>query len=263
MPLSMQRTVSAPRGTVPAPRGTAPGHTSPVRLLQPALRLRPAPRAEPPLVPVPPCTSTDRRAVHGSTGVAGEQGALPLLFALPEGIPASTTSRRLRRGPSAKGAKSADWGPRATGRDELADPAAWAGRLVQALLEVEAGLRPGAQLGRWLREDVALRVRKRAALTAGRTASAVAARGRTGRQPAAAQTAAARGRLLVRSVHVCEPEDGVAEVTAVVLRADRAVAVAVRLEGLDGRWLCTAYDVLEPGSTTATGLEEDTLVQAS
>jgi hypothetical protein len=49
--------------------------------------------------------------------------------------------------------------------------------------------------------------------------------------------------LVVGAVHVCEPVDGVAEVTAVAHRSGRAHAVAARLEGLDGRWRCTALQV--------------------
>jgi len=49
--------------------------------------------------------------------------------------------------------------------------------------------------------------------------------------------------LVVGPVHVCEPVDGVAEVTAVARRGGRAHAVAARLEGIDGRWRCTALQV--------------------
>ena len=49
--------------------------------------------------------------------------------------------------------------------------------------------------------------------------------------------------LIVGPVHVCEPVDGVAEVTAVARRAGRAHAVAARLEGIDGRWRCTALQI--------------------
>ena len=49
--------------------------------------------------------------------------------------------------------------------------------------------------------------------------------------------------LVVGPVHVCEPVDGVAEVSAVARRAGRAHAVAARLEGIDGRWQCTALQI--------------------
>ena len=43
----------------------------------------------------------------------------------------------------------------------------------------------------------------------------------------------------VRSLHVQEHADGVAEVCATVRRGQRMAAVALRLEGLSGRWTCT------------------------
>ena len=49
--------------------------------------------------------------------------------------------------------------------------------------------------------------------------------------------------LLVGRVHVSEPVDGVAEVSAVARRDGRAHAVAARLEGIDGRWRCTALQI--------------------
>ena len=49
--------------------------------------------------------------------------------------------------------------------------------------------------------------------------------------------------LLLGPVHVCEPVDGVAEVSAVARRSGRAHAVAARLEGSAGRWRCTALQI--------------------
>jgi hypothetical protein len=42
-------------------------------------------------------------------------------------------------------------------------------------------------------------------------------------------------------VRVCEPADGVAEAAAVVHGPQRTRAVALRLEGMDGRWRVTAF----------------------
>ena len=104
-----------------------------------------------------------------------------------------------------------------------------------------------------------------AAAVAGRTAAGPARPGGAGRSaavtPAAPVHDAGPVRLPVRRptaalvrrrrrprsssgrVHVCEPVDGVAEVSAVARRAGRAHAVAARLEGLDGRWRCTALQI--------------------
>jgi hypothetical protein len=50
-------------------------------------------------------------------------------------------------------------------------------------------------------------------------------------------------RGVVRSLHVSEPADGVAEVCALGRRRTRSTAVALRLEGMDGRWQCTALEL--------------------
>jgi len=49
------------------------------------------------------------------------------------------------------------------------------------------------------------------------------------------------GRL--RRLIVSEPADGVAEVTAVVERGPRTRALALRMEGRDGRWVVTALQM--------------------
>ena len=49
--------------------------------------------------------------------------------------------------------------------------------------------------------------------------------------------------LVVGRIRVCEPVDGVAEVSAVAHRGGRAHAVAARLEGIDGRWRCTVLQI--------------------
>ena len=50
-------------------------------------------------------------------------------------------------------------------------------------------------------------------------------------------------RAVVRSVRVCEPADGVAEASAVVVDGGRVRAVAFRMVGLDGRWRVEALQV--------------------
>ena len=45
------------------------------------------------------------------------------------------------------------------------------------------------------------------------------------------------------NVRVCEPADGVAEVSAAFRRADRVRAMAFRIEGVDGRWRITALEL--------------------
>jgi hypothetical protein len=111
-----------------------------------------------------------------------------------------------------------------TGSSELPDPARWAARLVQAVVEVLAHERPRQQLVRWLSPQVYADL--------GLHLSATPRRARTG------------VRRTVSSIHLCEPADGVVEASAVVVGGTRARAVAVRLEGWDGRWRCTRLAVL-------------------
>lgn len=151
-------------------------------------------------------------------------GTLALAFDLPSGVPAIPDApaipARLRLVGGWDAAQDSHFAPQPTPRADLPDPRAWTPRLVQALVEVLGGLRPASQLVRW---------------TSGEVYTAVTA------QAAHAGKAAPRGR--VRSVHVSEPADGVAEVCALVQRGPRAHAVALRLEGIDGRWQCTVFEL--------------------
>lgn len=103
----------------------------------------------------------------------------------------------------------------------------WTAHLLQALLEVLAGSRPPAQVRRFTADAVY------ADLTTKVTRRAVDGR---------AAGPAPRGDA-VRSVHITEPDDGVVEACAVVRRGSRLRAVALRMEGRDGRWQCTALQV--------------------
>ena len=106
---------------------------------------------------------------------------------------------------------------RPTGRGELPDPA-WLGRrLLIAVLESAGGRRSPRQLAPYLSQAV--------------FNGLVADLERPERRGWAAAA-------VLRSVRVCEPADGVAELSAVVQTGRRFRAVAARLEGLDGRWRC-------------------------
>jgi Family of unknown function (DUF6459) len=115
-----------------------------------------------------------------------------------------------------------DFGPVWSGRAELPDARVAGRRLVTLTLEALAGRRPLAQLQPITSQGVF------AALSAGRRPRWCA----DGTAP-----------LVVGTVHVSEPVDGVVEVSAVARRAGRAHAVAARLEGIDGRWRCTALQI--------------------
>lgn len=113
--------------------------------------------------------------------------------------------------------------PIATPSTSLPDARRWAGQFVQAAIEVAAGLRPPSQLVRWTSEEVQACLTRRASLAKRLDASPTR-------------------RAVVGSVRVCHPQDGVAEASAVVTQGERARAVAVRMEGLDGRWRVTALE---------------------
>ena len=116
----------------------------------------------------------------------------------------------------------ADFGPAWSTRSDLPDPAAAGRRLLTLALEALAGRRPLIQVQ---------------PLTSAGVFTALS----TGRRPR--WCAQATAPLLIGRVHVSEPVDGVAEISAVVRRGGRAHAVAARLEGIDGRWRCTALQV--------------------
>lgn len=120
------------------------------------------------------------------------------------------------------------FGPQSTSRADLPDPGRWAGQMAQAIVEVMSGLRPAAQVVRWTTPQVYAVIARRGAL---------AARRRTTGARAASQ------RAVVRSVHVCEPADGVAECSIVVSEGVRVRAMAVRLAGQDGRWRVEALQI--------------------
>jgi ABC-type phosphate transport system ATPase subunit len=90
-----------------------------------------------------------------------------------------------------------------------------AARILAAVVEVLACRRPLHHLAAWATQDVLARI------------------ARLDEQPTA-----------VRSVRVSEPAAGVAEATAVLTRGTRVVAAAARFEAVEGRWLCTALDLL-------------------
>ena len=174
-------------------------------------RVPPSPRALRSL-PVPICepnpVRSARRPVHA---VPATQGSLALAFTVTE----------------PEDDQDPDFGPQPTARRDLPDPAGACTALVQAIVEVLGGARPSAQLARWLTADVYSGLQRRAGL---------AARLRRGAAPTPTHS-------VVRRVRVCEPRDGVVEACAVIVEQDRVRAVALRLEGMDGRWRATAVEI--------------------
>jgi len=151
--------------------------------------------------------------------VPAAQQTLALVLPMPTGTPGGA---RL----GAPGSDPDDFAARRpTPGHVLPAPGPWAAQFVQAALEVTTGRRPHSQLTRWTTDEVRARLALRADL----------ARRRRDTRPVR--------RIVVRSTRVCVPRDGVAEASAVVTDGQRTRAVALRLEGLDGRWRVTALEL--------------------
>lgn len=122
------------------------------------------------------------------------------------------------------GAYDSYFGPQATATHDLPEARPWADRMVRALLEICAGTRPVDQLSRWLAPEVRDRVARRSTLAR-----------RRGR--------CRSGPPVVRALLACHPADGVCEVAAVVHLDGRVRALALRMSGVDGRWVITALEL--------------------
>jgi hypothetical protein len=161
----------------------------------------------------------DGAAATTSARPGGPQtdGALALSVPFRAEPPAAPEPPPLRLVPSEPDLDDDDFDVVRTGRGGLPAPQRRAVVLVRAILEAIAGERPVAQLMRWVSEDVYADIESTVCPGTPRTWAAT-----------------------VRRVIVTEPADGVAEVAAVVQRGRRSTALALRLEGLDGRWVVTA-----------------------
>ena len=115
-------------------------------------------------------------------------------------------------------------------RAALPDPEPLLENLTRCIIEVLAGARELEQIARWVTDDVYRHLLKRVVLSS--------------RARQAKGVVASRPTFGVGSITVCEPRDGVVEGVVIVRGRARTRAVAIRLEGLDGRWRATAVNVL-------------------
>ena len=165
---------------------------------------RPAPRREPPF---------DDEQTGRHLSLVG-----PLDQPLPFDAPGTDAPSALRLRP-----QTDPFAARPTGRHELPAPAVQARQLVIGVIETATGRRPASQL----RHHTSPTVQAGLVRDAGRIS-----RLGTARRPAT-----------LHSLHVTEPADGVAEIAAVLRVGDRFRALALRLEGLDGRWRCVRLQI--------------------
>ena len=170
----------------------------------PGPRRLPMPVCEPPLAGEPGAVTSTAPLVSAGQGVLALNLKNPRRTGLDESFAA----------------------PRPTPGSDLPEAQQWGRRYVQVLLEVLAGQRPTTQLLRWSSTDVYAVLQRRAALGARLRRAGTAAR-----------------PPVVRSVRTCAPRDGVTEAAAVVVDSGRVRAVALRVEGWDGRWRVTALEM--------------------
>lgn len=119
--------------------------------------------------------------------------------------------------------------PGDAGDPALPDPRQWAARLARACAEVAIGARPPGQLTRHVARDELARLARRGVAVQ--------------RHPSArAQRGVSRLRT-VRAVRVCPVAPGIVETSAVLVGGERAQAIAIRLEAVEGRWLATVVQL--------------------
>ncbi|MDE0547289.1 Rv3235 family protein [Microbacterium sp. C7(2022)] len=120
--------------------------------------------------------------------------------------------------------------PQRTPSTDLPEVEPFLRNLTIGVLEVLAGVREVDQLARWLTEEPFRKLVTRANLSA---------RARNARG-----VPAARPPHRLMSIHHTSPADSVVEATVIVQMPTRVRAVAIRLEGMDGRWRATSVGVL-------------------
>ena len=111
-----------------------------------------------------------------------------------------------------------DFAPEPTSALDLPDLNEWCGNFARNVLEVYAGRRAPAQLIKQFHHRIFCELIRKSG------------------------SEKEIGRI--RKLHITEPLDGICEGTVTVRFADRLRALVFRFEGIDGRWLCTALQLL-------------------
>ena len=114
--------------------------------------------------------------------------------------------------------------------EDLPDPIPMAQNLARRVIEVLAGARDIEQISRWVSDDVYMHILKRVVIST--------------RARRAKNQSIVRPNFAVGKTFLCEPRDGVVETAVIVEGKARTRVVAIRMEGLDGRWRATAIGVL-------------------
>lgn len=122
------------------------------------------------------------------------------------------------------------FGPQKTSAADLPDPRPLAENLARSVMEILAGARELEQISRWVTDDVYRHLIMRVQVSA--------------RARALKKIPVARPVFSLGSTLVCQPADGVCEAVVIVHGRARTRSIAIRLEGLDGRWRAAAIHVL-------------------
>ena len=112
----------------------------------------------------------------------------------------------------------ADEMPVPTSASELPDIHMWTMKFIVSVVEIWGGRRQPAQLIRWCHRVIFMELLKKSG------------------------TQSEIGKI--KSLHQSQPLDGICETTALIRYGNRLRAVVIRFEGVDGRWLCTALEMI-------------------
>ncbi|MEY4533154.1 MAG: hypothetical protein RI926_923 [Actinomycetota bacterium] len=122
------------------------------------------------------------------------------------------------------------FGHQPTATSALPDPQPMVENLARSVMEILAGCRDLDQISRWVTDEVYRNLLQRVHIS--RRARAV-------KKQAAVLPTFGLGRTIIT-----HPVDGVVESVVIVHGKARTRSIAIRLEGLDGRWRATAIHVL-------------------
>ncbi len=122
------------------------------------------------------------------------------------------------------------FGQQPTKTAELPDPQPMVENLARSVMEILAGCRDLDQIARWVSDDVYRNLLQRVHIS--KRARAVKKQG------------IIRPTFGMGNTIVTHPSDGVVESVVIVHGKARSRSIAIRLEGLDGRWRATAIHVL-------------------
>jgi len=158
-----------------------------------------------------------RRGMHLVPDAGPRQLALEYEYDVAPGVPAIPTVPRHLHLVSDEPAVAGN----------LPSPAAWTAQLARAIAEVASGERPPGQLTSHVARDQLMRL---------------ATRGRAVARHPSRRGVAAPLRT-VRGIRVCPVATGIVEASAVLVGAQRAQAIALRLEAAGSRWVATAVEL--------------------